>query len=330
MFLSGKFLNRHEKKEQAIKDHIMKMTAKYNMDNISRTEAYFHIYKKHPEIRWAFLASMVSRNAGWNMCDLEGSCFPKLIGKKFRDMLYITYERANWLIFQDAFPQLLLYHYSTKLNRPMFHLLKTFHVSAFMEKEWVYFWKNRNKKRLMISLIINEQNVIQEPVMEHSIYKNKVFHTLLFSFQDYLHFSSVIFPTCKGELYGASVNGFRSVSKRIDLGKRLAEILFDTSYYDDVYEFAFNTVHTGSRHDYEKYFKGRKRRTTPFLRCTYPIITHHIHQFTDWSVKKRIKSKWTSESVVLKHPVHIKKWYLHKQDLLHKAAKLGKIFRSIC
>ncbi|GLB57953.1 DUF2515 domain-containing protein [Cytobacillus sp. NCCP-133] len=330
MFIPGKpILACYANNEQLFIKHIKKMTAKKNMDNISRTDAYFHFYIKHPEIRWTFLASMVSRNAGWNMCDLEGNCFQKLIGKNLRDMLFFTYERANWLIFQDAYPQLLLYHYSTKMNKPMFHLLKKFNVSSFMEQEWLHFWRAGNEKRLMISLIINEQNVIQQPVMEHPVYKNKVFHTMIFAFQDYFHFSSVIFPTCNGELYGTSVNGFRSVSKRIDLGKRLAEILFDQRFYNAIFKFASNTAHTGSRHDYEQYFKKKAPRTTPFLRCTYPIITHHIHQFHDWSANKRIKKKWQIEGISQRHPVHITKWYLHKQKQLEIAAAwLGNLFHS--
>ncbi|UOK59912.1 DUF2515 domain-containing protein [Bacillus sp. OVS6] len=32
---------------------------------------------RNPEIRWAFLASMVSRNAGYCMTDLKGTWFQK-------------------------------------------------------------------------------------------------------------------------------------------------------------------------------------------------------------------------------------------------------------
>lgn len=328
MNFSGKYSFVHPaKNERSLMELIKKHTAKNNIDNISRTDAYFHFYKEHPEVRWAFLASMVSRNAGWNMCDLEGSCFPKLFQKKVRDTLYLTYERANWLIFQDAYPQLLLYHYSTKMKRPMFHLLKTFHVSSFMEREWQHFWDEGNKMRLMISLIINEQNVIQKPVIDHPVYKTKVFRSFLFFFQDWFHFSSVIFPTCKGELYGASVNGFRSVSKRIDLGKRLARILFDSDHYSAIYEFASNTIHTGSRYDYEQYFKWKVCRNSPFLRCTYPIIAHHIHQFEDWSAKNQIKKGWQTEKVRQRHPEHITDWYLNKQKQLKAAARLAALFK---
>src|SRR4051794_23121599 len=131
---------------------ILNETNKYNRDNISRTDAYFRFYDQHREIHWSFLANMVSRNAGWNMCDLEGQWFPHLLKKEIRERLFITYERANWLIFQDAFPQLLLYQYSTKVKQPMFHLLKYFHVSAFMEVEWHYFWLHRDYWRLLVSL----------------------------------------------------------------------------------------------------------------------------------------------------------------------------------
>ncbi|GAA3327359.1 hypothetical protein GCM10020331_066980 [Ectobacillus funiculus] len=48
-----------------------------NRDNISRTHAYKEYYLRNCEIRWSFLASMVSRNAGWNMTDLEGKYYPK-------------------------------------------------------------------------------------------------------------------------------------------------------------------------------------------------------------------------------------------------------------
>ncbi|KOP83203.1 DUF2515 domain-containing protein [Cytobacillus solani] len=307
---------------------INKKTKRCNMDNISRTKAYHHYYSKNPEIKWSFLASMVSRNAGWNMCDLEGTLFLRALDKGFRKKLFFTYERANWLIFQDAFPQLLLYQYSTKIKRPMFHLLKFFHVSSFMEREWQMFWEERHVNRLMTSLIINEQNVIQKPVIKHPVYESTVFRSFLFFFQDWLHFSSVIFPTCEGELFGASVNGFKSVSKRIDLGKRLADILFEKMLYPRFYEFAYRTEHTGSRFDYEQYFAQKKIRTTPFLRCTYPIVKHHRHDRRDWSRSGRIKKKWIKEMVDHKHPIQITDWYEKKQDQLKKGVYLSEWVKS--
>src|SRR5437763_11140503 len=109
--------------DQKVISQIQIETNRNNIDNISRTAAYFTYFKQHPDIIWSFLASMVSRNGGWNMCDLEGDIFPEMLEPKMRKQLFLTYERANWLIFHDVFPQLLLYQYSTKVNQPMFHLL---------------------------------------------------------------------------------------------------------------------------------------------------------------------------------------------------------------
>lgn len=316
--------------EKEIIRQIQLETNEKNIDNITRTNGYFTYFKKNPEIIWSFLASMVSRNGGWNMCDLEGDVFPQFLEPRTRKQLFLTYERANWLIFHDVFPQLLIYQYSTKLNQPMFHLLPFFYVSSFMQKEWRRFWQENDQARLVTSLIINEQNVIQKPVIEHPVYKKRVFHSMIFSFQDWLHFSCVLFPTCGGELYGASVNGFRSLSKRINLGKRLARILFDPRLFPYFLEFAEKTPHTGSRFDYEQYFKteDRKKRETPFLRTTFPVIQHHRRQYDDWSLKKKVSFSWRHLPVSHHHPIHLTDWYFTKKDQL-QVMKISKRFLHI-
>lgn len=313
--------------ELKIVQEIKKMTAKKNKDNITRTEAYFQYFTLHPDIRWSFLASMVSRNGGYNMCDLEGEYFSQILEPSFRKQLFSTYERANWLIFHDVYPQLLIYDYSTKMRRPLFHLLKFFQVSNFIQKEWILYWENRNQQRLTTSLIINEQNVIQKPVIEHQIYKKKVFHSVAFQLEDWFHFSSVLFPTCDGEVYGASVNGFRNLGKRINLGKRLANILFHPSLFPAFFEFAEKQVHTGSRYDYEQYFTTKPYRKTPFLRTTFPIVTHHIHQKEDWSIKKRIPRSWLHEKVHHRHPILITNWYMKKQNQIKTLVSLIQMLK---
>jgi hypothetical protein len=299
-------------------------TKKYNVDNITRTKAYFDFYQQHPEISWAFLASMVSRNGGWNMCDLEGRWFPLTLPKDLRNMLFLTYEQANWLIFSDAFPQLLLYHYSTKMRRPLFHLLPFFYVSNFMEAEWNIFWKKREGKRLMTSLIINEQNIIQKPVIEHPVFSKKVFHSFSYFFQEWFHFSSVLFPTLQGELFGASVSGFTKLDKRIDLGKRLADILFNPELFPYFLMFALETEHTGSRMDYERFLHKQKRRDTPFLRAMFPIISHNANGHPDWSKERKIKKAWYKE-IHHKHPIQLTDWYMEKQRHMHELIQVGNL-----
>jgi len=302
--------------ERTIIRQIAAETNKKNVDNISRTEAYFSFFKKNPDIIWSFLASMVSRNGGWNMCDLQGSIFPQLLSDMTRKQLFLTYERANWLIFHDIFPQLLVYQYSTKLNQQMFHLLPHFHVSTFIQKEWVRYWKENDKDRLTTSLIINEQNVIQTPIIDHPVYKKKVFQSKIFSFQDWLHFSCVLFPTCGGEVYGASANGFKSLSKRINLGKRLASILFHPRLFPYFYEFAEKTPHTGSRNDYEQYFRTKTGQKTPILRASFPVIKHNQHVYEDWSKHRRVSPVWLHLPAKHRQPIHITDWYFAKSNQL--------------
>nr|WP_244927368.1 DUF2515 family protein [Priestia filamentosa] len=139
--------------EQEIVDYIIKETEKANVDNISRTEAYYAYFKRHKEIEWAFLASMVSRNAGWNMCDLEGAYFSFALKKNLRKRLFLTYERANWLIFKDAYPQLLLYELSKKRKRRFFHcFLSSMFILLWKKSGLVFGMKVRKKGSSMRSL----------------------------------------------------------------------------------------------------------------------------------------------------------------------------------
>lgn len=142
--------------EQQVVETIRLKTKQLNIDNISRTEAYATFYNNHPEVKWSFLASMVSRNAGWNMCDLQGKWFPELLSIETRDLLFLTYERANWLIFQDAFPQLLLYEISKNTRSLIFTFLNILMYLRSCTKNGLSFGKGRKKLSLcMLSLLMN-------------------------------------------------------------------------------------------------------------------------------------------------------------------------------
>lgn len=310
--------------EKKIIGEIGKLTRLGNIDNISRTHTYKEYYRRNQEIQWAFLASMVSRNAGWNMTDLEGNYYPKVLSKEVRKRLFLTYERANWFIFSDAYPQLLLYEYSVRMTQPLFHLLGAFSVSVFMEAEWERFWEEKDKNRLMTALIINEQHVIQKPVIEHPYFQKHVFHSLLFKFQEIFHFSSVLFPTTAGKLYGFSVHEFIYPVKRVELGKKLAWLLFHPNYYKAFWQFSEETVHTGSRVDYEQYFSFSKEQDTPYLQDVYPVVPHQRHINEDWF-------KESDEVFSLFSPVSnqqqfdLTEWFLSKQKQLHLFTVLDKM-----
>lgn len=306
---------------------IESVTRKWNIDNISRTNAYFHFFKRYPEVEWSFLASMVSRNAGYNMCDLEGVPLRDTLSSHYRNYLFLTYEKANYLIFKDVFPQLLLYHYSTILNKKMFHYLPHFFVTSFMEKEWECFWETGNCKRLMTALIINEQNVMQKPVIEDPFYQRKVFQSNLFILQDAFRMNAVLFPTTDGELYGLPVHQFRKLTERIKLGKELSNILFLPQLFPKFYQFASMTEHTGSRIDYEQYFPVQKRRDTPFLRTVYPIIRHSNVVPEQWDRYRRVNKMWFAP-VKLRKEIFIAPFYNKKKRQLKRLSYLYRFVKE--
>lgn len=280
--------------------YIIKQTKKHNLDNITRTKAYQNFYFCFPEIKWAFLASVVSRNAGWNMTDLYLTPFKKLLGETERKRLFMTYERANWLIFSDIYPQLLTYKLSCILNKPMFHLLTDFQVSIYMQKEWSHFWKYHNRDRLMTALIINEQNVIHDPVLKQPFFHFHVFHKLPYRLQNLVYMNAIIFPSKKLPLYGAFVHNFTNLSNRIAFGKHLATTIFKPKYYANLVEFTQSVGHTGSRWDYEKYLEFPFPKSLP-LQEIYSPITHQDIIRNDWYKWRGIKQKWMDPS-----PINIK------------------------
>lgn len=213
-----------------IVNYIKEQTKIHNQNNVTRTKAYLKFYDKFPEIKWSFLASIVSRNAGWNMTDLQSDPYVQLLSEGERKSLYLTYESINWYIFQDAYPQLLIYQLSEEKDTPLFFLLKHFQVSRYIEEEWYRFYRRRDKERLLYAQIINEQNLIEQPIMQHQPYKRKVFNTIPFRGQNMAHYNAVLLPTEQGKLYGDFVSHFLSVSKRISIGKRLVIFYFIPVY----------------------------------------------------------------------------------------------------
>lgn len=244
-----------EKWEQDIIESIRRQTEKHNLNNVTRTKAYLSFYLRYPEIHWSFLAHMVSRNGGWNMTDLKGDLLPNLLTNQDRKNLFSFIERGNWLIFQDAFPQLLLYEYSLIKEQNLFYLLPYLHVSIFMEAAWNDFWKKKNHKLLAIATIINEQNYIEKRLIQNKIFQKNVLNTFEFKLYDFLPFNHILFPySNEGErpkLVGATVHHFASLHERILFGKLLYSLLFlKKGIHDKVLSWAKEHPHTGSRSDY--------------------------------------------------------------------------------
>ena len=246
------------KKEQQLLRQIRLKTAQLNVNNITRTKAYLDFYRLYPEIHWAFLGHMVSRNGGWNMTDLRGELYSRLLNEEKRQVFFAFLERGNWLIFQDAYPQLLLFMESKRQDRNLFYLLPYLNVSIFMETVWNYYWREGDRELLAIALIINEQSYLERRVIQDSSFKKRVFHTLEFVLQDLLSFNHILFPfytskqqTGKANLIGLTLHHFDSLHERIMLGKRLYRLLFhNKGQMEKILHWAVRNSHTGTRKDY--------------------------------------------------------------------------------
>ena len=300
--------------------YIQELTGKLNKDNISRTNAYKKYFDRHPEIKWSLLASFVSRNAGWSMTDLKGRLFELGLSDVQQNWLFLTYERANWLIFSDAYPQLLLYEWSKELGQPLFHLLPALGVSSFMKAEWERFWRERDEKRLMYALIINEQNTIQTPIIQNPLFKKNVFHTIPFQVCEWFHFNTVIFPTVEGVFYGVSVKRFTSLHERIKLGKQLSRMLFRPALSLSLFHLTTCVPHTGSRFDMERW-AGIRSRSSPFLRTCFPVIAHSLDGAkADWFHGENMEKLFQDEK--LPEKIELTEWYFQKRRQLHAVFSL--------
>ena len=107
------------KEEQIIINNIKMQTEQLNKNNVTRTRAYYQFYVQYPEIHWALLGHMVSRNGGWNMTDLRRFIYENFIRERANHIFFFL-ERGNWLIFQDVYPQFLLYEQSVKEHKSYF------------------------------------------------------------------------------------------------------------------------------------------------------------------------------------------------------------------
>lgn len=243
------------KQEDEIISHILRKTKLHNKNNLSRTAAYQQFYQEYPGIHWAFLAHMVSRNGGWNMTDLKGELVTGLLDEESKYHYFLLLERCNWLIFQDAYPQLLLYKMSKKYQINLFYLLPKLHISKFMQHIWNLYWTHESSALLTYALIINEQHYIQKRVVQNSWYKENVLHTIAFKAQGLSHFNLILLPYIDKKwqikLAGTVMKDFMDIRERILVGIRLYHILFCIGAVKaGSHRWAQLHKHTASRADY--------------------------------------------------------------------------------
>lgn len=248
-------------------ERILAETSRLNRNNVTRTEAYRLMYRRHSELHWAMLAHLVSRNGGWNMTDLEGEWLPQLLRDEKRRSVFLLLEHANSFIFGDAYPQLQLYEESLRVQRPLFHLLPAFGVTRFMRPVWEQFWRRRDPVPLTVALIVNEQHFIEQRVVQDDYFRKNVIDTFFFGMQSLLQLNAIVFPYHTDDeprLAGLIMEHFDDLNERIEFGKRLYAILFGVPRVrEGALSFAAGGRHTGSRADFAAHLFARVRREPP-------------------------------------------------------------------
>ncbi|KIL76774.1 DUF2515 family protein [Bacillus badius] len=236
---------------------IREQTRRLNQNNVTRTQAYFQFYLQHPEIHWALLGHMVSRNVGWNMTDLKGELLSKLLPERDQIAFFSFLEQGSWLIFQDMYPQFWVYDLSVRGNQEMFHLLPFFYTSTFMETMWRYFWRSGDSYSLAMAMVINEQSYLEKRLIQNNYFQKTVTGTLSFKMYEFLQLNNILFPYYEGgrkektSLVGTTSRQFTSLHERIQVGKNLYSLLFQREeVLAGVLKWAHECPHTGSRKDY--------------------------------------------------------------------------------
>lgn len=280
---------------RSIIEQIRRETELWNRNNVTRTEGYRRFSLAHPEVHWALLAHMVSRNGGWGMTDLQGDLLPKLMTEAQAETVWLFLERSNALIFNDAYPQLLLYATSVRRRSNLFRLLPHLGVSSFMEPLWNQFLGTGDPVALTIGLIINEQNVVEQHVTQNSFFKQNVVDTLLFRLQSFLLLNQVVFPYraagtaevdasgvdveakarqesnpaasaphARYRLAGLTLEQFSDLDERIGFGKKLYSLLYAfPELYGGFRQFIREVPHTGSRADYWPHLFSANQKASP-------------------------------------------------------------------
>jgi hypothetical protein len=309
--------------ESLLIERILAETARLNRNNVTRTEAYRLIYKRRPELHWAMLAHLVSRNGGWNMTDLEGEWLPHLLPGGKRKDVFLLLEHANAFIFGDAYPQLLLYEESIHAERPLFHLLPAFGVTRFVRPVWEQFWRRRDPVPLTVALIVNEQHFIEQRVVQDDYFRRNVVDTFFFGMQSLLQLNAVMFPYHSGNelrLAGLILEHFDDLSERIEFGKALYAILFGVPRVrEGALAFVDKGRHTGSRVDYAPQIFARVRRDPPSALYKERLLGGKLLPGAAPLYSPELGDAWANQT--LEAPA--------RGDWFHSAADVAPYFRKL-
>src|SRR5688572_9480024 len=136
-------------------DRLLEELPERNRDNVARTASYLELYAytvaNPPDLPWLLMAHLVSRNAGYWMSDLAARIERKPEEAAGAENLFLLLERANFLIFHDAW-----YHVLQHLRgrEPA-----AGRMPRFMREAWDRYESDPSREReLVFDLVTNEQN----------------------------------------------------------------------------------------------------------------------------------------------------------------------------
>lgn len=234
------------------------------LNNPKRTDYYFAFWKKHPEVSWALLANLVSRNTGWFMSDIIRASSLAPYGMKIPGFppahyqaFFAFLETGNFLIFRDVFPQLEAYAWAKRYpqqSEEFFNLLgeePEFDVDPFMVQHWKEFfskaqlnnwfpnwWQEPDVQRQAFAQIANEQNQLHDRLIndEHHRYLGFFMSSVvsqIFLALTSLGMAKLCFPVAKSStdtkanyLLVYTLNDFKPYENRVNVGRDLYVGLF--------------------------------------------------------------------------------------------------------
>jgi hypothetical protein len=241
-----------------------------NRDNVARTDAYLELYAwtraNGRELPWVLMAHLVSRNAGYLMSDLARMLDRPDTDAALADAmrnLFLLLERANWLIFHDAWHHVLTYLLGQELTNPR--------VPRFMIDAWSRHTAAPDERRLVLDLVHNEQHLIEHRAVHHAHLAAgaRLLAIIEASGREKpLHFALSGAPDIR-------VQGFAQLQRRIEAGRRIYdEVIAVPARRDALFEWAVAHPHTGSRDVYGGKPGPRVREAWPVdqVRAMWPGV----------------------------------------------------------
>ena len=223
-----------------------------NRDNVSRTMSYLELYafarERGIELPWVLMAHLVSRNAGYLMTDLGGALREpdNVFTEDATRELFCFLERANFLIFHDAWHH-MLHHLLGKTSA------LGDETPRFMRDAWHRYESAVPRgidatleRSLVLDLVNNEQNLIEMRVVHHGRFDRA--RAMIAFFEGVGREAPMVLPITDARIV---VGGFAKLERRIDTGRRIFDtVLADRARRDEIFAWAMKHPHTGSRSVY--------------------------------------------------------------------------------